>query len=414
MKIFYQLLLITFFVNSICLVSAQNKTETIEGLFYLDHSPVRVEFSNGKITNVTRLSELSDKDSKVYIGPGLIDNQVNGYGGVSFVDMGGELTMAGIKKATAALWKDGVTTYLPTLTTNSRQIYLKNLALLARAKEDPQIRGSIPGFHMEGPYISPVDGYRGAHPLKFVRKPDWNEFMDLYKASKENIIQVTLAPEVEGAMDFISKLRELNIVAAIGHHNGSAADVKEAADRGAQNCTHLGNGMANDINRHRNPLWPQLSDDRLMISIIADGFHLNPEELRVFYRAKGLDKTIITSDVSALGGMPPGKYLNVVGDTLLVTHDGAIRYPAQNNLAGSASSISRGIGNIMKYTGCSLSEAIQMASGNPAKLNGFKDRGAVVPGMRADLIVFTLEDFKMDIKKTIVAGEVVYESKSNL
>lgn len=396
------------------IVNGQPKAEQIEGLFYLDHSPVRVEISEGKIINVTRIPELTDKNSKVYVAPGLIDNQVNGYGGVSFVDMGGELTLEGIKKATSALWKDGVTTYLPTLTTNDKKIYLKNLSLLARAKEDPAIRGSIPGFHMEGPYISPEDGYRGAHPLNYVRNPDWNEFSELYQASEKNILQVTVAPEVEGAMDFISRLRELGIVVAIGHHNASAEQIKEAADRGAQTATHLGNGMANNINRHNNPLWPQLSDDRLMISMIADGFHLRPEQLRVFYKAKGLENTIITSDVSALGGMPPGKYLNVVGDTLEVTVDGAIRYPAQNNLAGSASSISKGVGNLMKVTGCSLNEAVQMASGNPARLNKLTDRGAIVPGMRADLILFTMENFEMDIKKTIVAGEVVYEAENKL
>ena len=221
----------------------------IEGLFYLDHLPVRIEILNGKIISIIRIQELSDKNSKVYIAPGLIDNQVNGYNGVSFVDMGGELTLEGIKKATRALWKDGITTYLPTLTTNKKEIYLKNLSLLAKAKEDPEIRGSIPGFHMEGPYISPVDGYRGAHPLVSVRKPDWKEFLELYKASGKNIIQVTIAPEVEGAMEFISKLKEKNLVVAIGHHNASAQEVKEAIDRGAQIATHLGNGMANNINR---------------------------------------------------------------------------------------------------------------------------------------------------------------------
>ncbi|MEX2565025.1 MAG: amidohydrolase family protein [Cyclobacteriaceae bacterium] len=389
---------------------AQENVQQIEALFYLDHLPVRVEVTEGRISKITRIRELSDNDSKVYIAPGLIDNQVNGYMGVSFVDMGEDLSMEGIKKATKALWKDGVTSYLPTLTTNKKEIYLKNLALLAKAMEDPEIRGAIPGFHMEGPYISPVDGYRGAHPLVSVRKPDWEEFMELYEASEGNILQFTLAPEVEGGMDFISKLNGKGIVIAIGHHNGSAAEIREAVDRGAKMSTHLGNGMANSINRHRNPLWPQLAEDRLTVSIIADGFHLQPEQLRVFYRAKGLENTIITSDVSALGGMPPGKYLNVIGDTLELTPDGAVVYPAQNNLAGSGSPLSKGIGNMMKATGCTLGEAIQMASGNPARLNGFKDRGAILPGMRADLVLFTLEDFEMKIKKTIVNGELVYEA----
>lgn len=390
------------------MVAQKDNIKYIEGLFYLDHSPVRVEIANGKITNIIRIKELSEKRGNIYIAPGFIDNQVNGYSGVSFDEDG--LTLKGVEKATKALWQAGVTTYLPTLTTNERSTLLKSFSVLAQAKKDTVLHGSIAGFHLEGPYISPEEGYRGAHSLKFVRKPDWNEFMELYDASGRNILQITLAPEVEGAMDFISKCREKNIVVAIGHHNASAKQVTEAIDRGAQIVTHLGNGLANSINRHVNPLWPQLSDDRLMISIIGDGFHLLPEEIRVFYKVKGAGKIIITSDVTSYAGMPPGKYLTVEGEMIELTHEGALIYPAQNVLYGSASPIIKGVGNVMKVTGCSLWEAIQMASSNPEHLYGLTDRGEIKPGMRADLILFTIEDFKIDIKKTIVAGNVVYEA----
>jgi N-acetylglucosamine-6-phosphate deacetylase len=106
----------------------------------------------------------------------------------------------------------------------------------------------------------------------------------------------------------------------------------------------------------------------------------------------------------------PGKYLNAEGDTILLTADGAAKYLSRNVLSGSAAPISKGIGNIMKATGCSLAEAIQMASTNPARLYNLADRGEVKPGMKADLILFTVEDFKMRIKKTIISGEVVYDS----
>lgn len=382
----------------------------IEGLFYLDHAPVRVEFSGGKITNVVRIPELSDKDSRNYIGPGLIDNQVNGYNGVSFIYEGYELTENDVLNITKAIWKSGVTTYLPTLRSNPQELLVKNISLLAKYKDNPALRGSIPGFHLEGPYISPVDGFRGAHALKNVRKPDWREFLEVYEASGRNVLQVTLAPEVEGAMDLITKLRELNIVVAIGHTNANSKQITEAADRGAQTVTHIANGMGNTINRHSNPLWPQLSEDRLMISMIADGFHLLPEQMRVFYKAKGPEKTILTSDATRYAGLAPGKYLNAEGDTILLTAEGAARYLSRNVLSGSAAPISKGIGNVMKATGCSLAEAIRMASTNPARLYNLTDRGELKPGMRADLIVFTLEDFKMEIKKTIISGEVVFDS----
>ena len=392
------------------MMSKAQQIDHVEGLLYLDHSPVRVEMSDGKITGVVRIEELSDKNNMNYIAPGLIDNQVNGYNGISFIYEGYELHKEDIDNITRGLWKAGVTTYIPTLRTNPQDLTVKNIALLARAKEDPALRGSIAGFHLEGPYISPLDGFRGAHALKNVRKPDWKEFMQVYNASGKNVLQVTLAPEVEGAMEMIPKLRELGIVVAIGHSNANTAQITEAVDKGAQTVTHIANGMSNTINRHRNPLWPQLSEDRLMISMIADGFHLMPEQMRVFYRAKGPERIILTSDATRYAGLAPGKYVNSEGDTILLTPDGAAKYLVRNVLSGSASPISRGVGNMMKTTGCSLAEAIQMASSNPARLYNFRDRGEIKTGMKADLIVFSMEDFKMEIKQTIISGEVVYQS----
>jgi N-acetylglucosamine-6-phosphate deacetylase len=383
----------------------------VEGLLYLDNSPVRIYVKDGKIAEIKKIGRLSDPSEKLIIAPGLIDNQVNGYKGYSFVNIGRDLTPEGIHTITKAFWEAGVTSYMPTLTTNDHQIFLKNFKLLAQAKNDPENMGSIPGFHLEGPYISPTDGYRGAHPLIHVRDPDWDEFMELYNASEKNILQVTLAPEAKGAMEFISKCRELGIVVGLGHHNGSAAQIEEAADRGAAICTHLGNGMANTINRHINPLWPQLAEDRLSISIICDGYHLQPEQIKVFYNTKGTDNVIVTSDVSPLGGLTPGYYLNAIGDTLELKAEGVVVYPKQNVLSGSGKLQPQMIGHVMKVTGCDLAKAIQMTSTNAAKLYGLNDRGEIKPGLRADLILFTMDDYQFDLKKTIVAGRTVYESK---
>jgi len=391
------------------LLNAQECDFRLEGLLYLDHSPVSIEIKDGIIAKVIRLKELPEDVEKKYIAPGFIDNQVNGYAGTSFVFGGSNLTFEGIKKATQALWKEGVTSYLPTLTTNDRNLLITNFTILAKAKTDNSLLGSIPGFHLEGPFISPVDGFRGAHPLEYVRKPGWEEFIEYQKAAEGNILQVTLAPELEGALDFISKCNENNIIAALGHHNASAEIITEAIDCGAKIATHLGNGAANTINRHRNPFWPQLADDRLMISIICDGFHLLPEEIRVFYKIKGTKNTIITSDVTSFAGLPPGEYVTSEGVTIQLTPEGKLYYPAQDVLYGAATPITKGVGNIMKFTGCSLADAIQMASTNPARLYGLKDRGEIKPGMRADLILFTIEDFTINIHKTLVKGIVVYE-----
>jgi N-acetylglucosamine-6-phosphate deacetylase len=392
----------------------------IEGINYLDYSLVSVEFEEGIITKVERINALSDNNNPLYIAPGLIDIQINGYSSISFslegaentTASGGELSVADVKKITEELWKEGVTTYFPTLTTNSRELLLKNISILKLAKDDSSLLGSIAGFHLEGPYISEVDGYRGAHPKEHVRKPDWNEFLEICKASGKNVILVTVAPETDGAFDFIRKCTEKGIVVSLGHHNGSAEIIKQAIDNGAGLATHLGNGCANTIHRHRNPIWPQLADDRLMISIIADGFHLPPEILQVFYKSKGAENIILISDITSYAGLPAGEYKIKTGETIVKTTEGNLKFSGQDGgLYGSASPLNRGVGHIMKVTGCSLAKAIQMTATNPARLHQLNDRGNLEPGKRADIIQFKMEDFKMDIRKTIVKGELVFDSK---
>jgi N-acetylglucosamine-6-phosphate deacetylase len=405
------LLMIIFISISIGLAtSGENMAGfKIEGIFYLDESPILLTINNGFIDRIERKTSIGKTvQSKYYIAPGLIDNQVNGYMNVAFAGEG--LTVDGIRKATEALWIEGVTTYLPTLTTNTHQLLKNNFSILTEAVKDAEIGLSIPGYHLEGPYISPVDGYRGAHVKEWVRSPNWNEFQELLEAANGKILQVSMAPEVANAFDFMYKLRQKGIVIGLAHHNGSAEEIKRAADIGAAISTHLGNGCANLINRHANPLWPQLAEDRLMASIICDGFHLLPEEVNVFYKTKGSEGLVLTSDVTALAGMPPGEYTKR-GRTVELTPEGKIILPSQNVLAGAASPITKGVGNVSQFTNCSLADAIHMASRNPAKLYDLKDRGEIKVGKRADLILFTMENQKINIKKTILAGKEVFSAE---
>lgn len=400
------------FILFMMIFSNVHAQQTIEGLHYITGKPVQVKIENGKIVSIKEVKKLKDENSKTYIAPGFFDNQVNGFAGVSFAFGESDLTAEGIKLATSELWKKGVTTYLPTLTTNSQEVLVTNFKLLANAVNDDKLLGSIPGFHLEGPYINPEDGYRGAHPKQFVRLPDWQEFMEMYTASGENILQVTLAPEIEGAQDFIKNCRGKGIVVAVGHHNANKVQLDLAVENGARIATHLGNGCANMINRHYNPLWPQLANNDLSVSIICDGFHLLPEEIQVFYKTKGVDKTIITSDVTSYAALEPGEYKTKTGETIELTKEGKLHYPAQQVLYGSASPITKGVGYVMKVTGCSLADAIQMASTNPAKLYNLSDRGTLEVGKRADLVLFNLENFEVQVQKTVVKGEVVYERKN--
>lgn len=395
---------ILLLLMSLPILTGQQSSNFVDGLLYRDGNPVRIFMENGIITDIQPLPS-NEQLPELYLAPGLIDIQINGYMGVDFT--GEQLDLEGMRAATKRLWEEGVTTYLPTVITADHERLAKNFAVLARAMEDPEIGPSIPGFHLEGPYISPIAGFRGAHLEKYIRQPDSKEFAVYQQAAKGGIKLVTLAPESAGAMPFIRQLVEEDIVVSLGHHNGSASEIKQAVYNGAALSTHLGNGCANEINRHHNPLWPQLAEDGLSISIIVDGFHLTREEVRSFYKAKGPEKTILVSDALDLAGLEPGEYVR--GERTVVLTPNVIKFPAENVLAGAASPIRLCVGNMMQYTQCSLAEAIRMASTNPAALMRMEDRGTLSPGKRADLILFTMEGGEMKVHKTIVGGKVVYE-----
>jgi N-acetylglucosamine-6-phosphate deacetylase len=381
-------------------------TTTVEGLSYLDGQPVSIQIIDGKIAKITPLSKGAEVP-EFYIAPGLVDIQINGYMGVDFADQ--SLDIQGIREATKALWKEGVTSYLPTLITADHKSLKNSFTILAEALDDEEIGLSIPGFHLEGPYISPVKGFRGAHLEKYIRDPDWKEFLEFQSAAKNGIKLITVAPEMAGAEEFIKSCSENGLVVSLGHHNGNANEIKNAAEAGASLSTHLGNGCANMINRHNNPLWPQLAEDRISVTLIVDGFHLNKEEVRSFYKIKGNERTILVSDALDLAGLEPGEYTRWER-TVLLTPD-VVKFPAEDVLAGAASPISSCVGNMMNFTDCSLAEAIGMASTNPAKLMGLTEIGAMEVGKRADLCLCSIEDNDMQIQKTLVAGNVVYSRK---
>ena len=387
------------------LTGAEKDTLTVKGIFYLDGDPISIRILDGKIIRIDRLSPATETP-KVFVAPGLIDLQINGFMGIDFSDQ--NLITEDIRKVTKALWKEGVTTFLPTIITNDQKRLKKSFMILAGVLDDDELGLSIPGFHLEGPYISPMQGFRGVHPEKYIRPPDWDEFAELQRAARNGIRLITLAPEVNGAISFIRRCTEAGLVVSLGHHNGSSAIIKQAVDAGASISTHLGNGCANMINRHDNPLWPQLADDRITATIIVDGFHLNKDEVQCFYKMKGVEHTILVSDAVDLAGLPPGDYIRE--EKLVVLTPNVAKYPAENVLFGASSSISTGVSNIMRFTNCSLGNAIQMASTNPAKTLGLSNIGGINLGKRADLILFTIEDGRMVIQETIVSGKIVYSN----
>lgn len=384
----------------------------IEGNLYSDNSKVSIEIKNDLISKIETIDRFSNVNNENYfIAPALIDNQINGYLGTEFSIP--NLSIDDMHKVVAGLQQKGVATFLPTVITASQVSLTNSFKNLSNARMDIEVSISVPGFHLEGPYISPESGFRGAHSLDDIRKPNWDEFQRINEVADGKIIQVTLAPEIDGAISFIKKCVENDIVVSLGHHNASADEIKLAVDAGARTVTHLGNGCANEINRFNNPLWMQLADDRLMSSLIVDGFHLLPEIVKVFYKSKGNENIILTSDMTMLAGMPSGDYI-WDGKEVVLTPEGIIILPEANCFAGASLPLIDGVGNMMKFTNCSLEDAINMATKNPAKLYGFEDRGSIEVGKRADIILFNLENNKLNIQETVVAGKSVNIQKQLL
>ena len=379
----------------------------VEALDYQSGKPVKVEISDGLIEDITETEGLKGEDGNLFIAPGLIDNQINGYANVDF--SGSDLSAGSFTDAAHAIWRDGVTSFLPTLVTNSHDALIKNFTILDQAlRNDELLRYSVPGFHLEGPYISPEEGYRGCHPVQFIRNPSWDEFTKYQNAAGGRIILVTIAPELEGATEFIRLCTENGITTSMGHTNSTTLQINSAVENGIRLSTHLGNGCANYIHRHNNPIWPQLANDKLTASIIGDGLHLLPEELKVFYKVKGPDNLILTSDVMYLAGMAPGKY-TFLGSEVMLTEEGMLVNTELNCLAGASFPLIKGVENMIKYTDCSLSGAINMASGNVARIYGLADRGILAKGKRADLILFEKEGDKIKIRKTYLSGSLVFQ-----
>ena len=381
-----------------------NLLET-EAIHYQTGKPVRVEAEDGIITSVEEQANELINGNPVYIAPGFIDDQINGYAGIDF--SGEDFSSDSFYKAAKEIWKSGVTTFLPTLVTNSADLLLDNFRKMAAACRKYDILSeSVAGFHLEGPYISPVEGYRGCHPAEYIHNPSWEEFMYFQEAAEGRIIQVTVAPELEGAMDFIKKCYNEGITVALGHTAANAQQITEAVDKGARISTHLINGCANMIHRHRNPLWAQLADDRLRPSVIADGLHLLSEELKVILKVKGHKNMILVSDVIFLSGMPPGNY-RFLGSDVTLTGDGMLIDVRENCLAGASFPLRYGVENMPRLSGCSLPEAIDMASVNVARILNLNDRGMLAAGKRADMLLFTKDNDTLRIKEVWIKGHPV-------
>jgi N-acetylglucosamine-6-phosphate deacetylase len=341
----------------------------------------------------------------LFIFPGFFDPQVNGFAGVDF--NGKELSRESGHRAALALASSGVTAFFPTLTTASAEKTIARLGVLSRImEEDPLWRKMAPGIHLEGPYISPEEGFRGAHPPEHIRPPRWEEFEQFQEAAAGKIRLLTLAPEMEGALAFIEKAAKAGVVIGLAHTNASEETLEGACRAGARLSCHLGNGAHALLPRHRNPIQKQLAMDGLMASIIVDGIHLPDYLVKNFIRAKGVERVLLTTDSMAGAGAPPGRY--TIGDLEVEVgeDDRSARLPGTPYLAGSTLTMDQAVNNVLRYAGLPLVLALKMAGKNSEKL--FPEvKKDIRPGSPADIVLFEYEGL-VRIKGTWIQGEKIF------
>jgi N-acetylglucosamine-6-phosphate deacetylase len=343
--------------------------------------------------------------------PGLLDLQVNGYAGIDFNDA--QLTVANVRTVVEKLWTLGVTGFCPTVITGPPDRMAASVRTISSAcAQDADVAEAIIGTHLEGPWISPVDGARGAHPRDDVRAPDLAELRTLTAAGDVAIL--TVAPELPGATELITAAVDLGIAVSVGHSAATPDDERMAASAGATLATHVGNGVPLMLPRHPNLIWEQLYNDRLVCMLIADGHHLDLATLTVMARAKRAGGWMLVSDVTAIGGLPVGQYRTPVGGLVELDATGRLRIVGAEYLAGAARSLLDGLAWLLSAGTLPVAEVIDAVSSVPAKVLAWRceGRGEIAPGRRADLVrVRWNHGGALSAIETISRGRTVWSSQ---
>jgi N-acetylglucosamine-6-phosphate deacetylase len=342
------------------------------------------------------------------IAPGLVDLQINGYAGhdINALPLADE-TLGGMIRA---LWREGVTFCYPTVITNTPDAIAAAMATIARSCERDEVTArGVAGIHLEGPFISPDDGARGAHSRDHVRPPDWELFRQWQDASGDRVRIITMSPEWPGSTDFIARCVQSGVTVSIGHTSATPEQIRDAVHAGAHMSTHLGNGAHLMLPRHPNYLWEQLAQDELWTCLIADGFHVPDQFLKVAMKVKG-KRAMLVSDAVALSGMPPGAYTTPVGGRVVLTPQGRLHLADNDKLlAGSAQMLLNGIEHLTSTGLVGLTEAWDMASIRPATFMQLPAAAGLAPGAPADLILFRRIENRIQIEQTYKSGEGVYQ-----
>ncbi|MBV8881553.1 MAG: amidohydrolase family protein [Planctomycetaceae bacterium] len=375
----------------------------IKGRHYRSGASIAVSVQEPAIAGIR-----SGRGDGPTIAPGIVDLQVNGFRGLDFNSLPVADDLPG--RVTRELWSEGVTSYYATIITNAPDRVEACVHAIAKAcRRDRDADAGIAGIHLEGPFISPEDGPRGAHDRRHVRAPDWKMFRRWQKAAGGRIRLITMSPEWPGSAAFIRRCVDSGVTVSIGHTAATVDQIRYAVAAGASMSTHLGNGCHLMLPRHPNYVWEQLAQDALAACIIADGFHLPDSVIKTVMRVKG-PNAILASDAVYLSGLKPGTYTTHIGGKVVLTEDGRLHLAKNPKLlAGSVQMLIRSVEHLIRAGLTDPGEAWEMASTRPALAMKLAAGRGLEVGAPADLAVFDREGDRITLRETWKSGRKVYE-----
>ena len=356
---------------------------------------------------IEKISRCGVKDAEVIelpadaiVVPGFVDQHIHGAGGSDGMD-GTVEDISIIAKTIAA---EGTTSFLVTTMTQSPENITKAMAAVKTYREmNPDEGARVVGVHLEGPFIAAA--YKGAQPLEYVKAPDIAAF-DGYNAASGNAIRiVTLAPEVDGADEFIRHLTAQGIVSSIGHTGAKYPEIEKAVANGASNVTHTYNAQTALHHREIGTVGSAMLLDDLNCELICDTIHVSVPAMRLLVKNKPLDKLSLITDAMRAKGIPDG--ISELGGQVVYVKNGEARLE-DGTLAGSVLRMNRAVQNMVEKVGVPFTQAIDYATINPARMLKIdNETGSIEVGKNAD---FTVLNANYDVVMTIRGGKVIYKA----
>ena len=373
-----------------------------------------VEWEGGTVTAVGRseydgdAEEVYDACGK-YVSAGFIDIHLHGAGGHDFMDG----TEEAFLKATEMVLKHGATSVFPTTLASDNESLFRAFCIYDKVKNRPHKGAHMLGLHLEGPYFS--YDMRGAQDPEYLRDPKPEEYLQILAASNE-IKRVSVAPELNGALEFGRELRSRGILPSIAHSSALFEEAVEAFENGYTHVTHLYSCTSSVVRRnafrYAGIVEAAYYIDDMTVEIITDGVHLPKSLLKLVYKLKGPEKTVLITDSMRAAGMPEGE--SVLGSLdkgmKVIVEDGVAKLPDRSAFAGSVATADRCVRTMYKTAGVPLHDAVRMMTLTPAQVMKVDDRkGELARGKDADIIIF---DDNINILHVFLSGEHILENGS--